>query len=465
MLVDELVTYESWDLKQVSIPARSRLYQLKPVGIRTPLVESFTGYIERLAEAHCIHPDVLISRTITPLLKQIFLKSRTSRELHSLFERATAINGTGNIALDLVQALQNLTLLKDLDLLTLLFWAEVIPTRNLFRPQSAWCPVCYEEWRLTKQIIYKPLIWTIKSVQVCPLHKIYLCLQCHHCHQQLPLLSWRSRPGYCFKCGGWLGMNLATKSSSELMDRLTLSQEELQWQTWIVEVIGELISSTLSFNSSPGKEEIAQSLSLLIDRVTDGNIAGFARLMGIPKNTVWMWQTGKALPVLDMLLKICYRLEISLLDLLKPKQLSAKYCTKISHKTIQRSPTLRASPKLFDADQVQEALLAILANDKEPPLTMEEVAASLGYNRRTIFRNFPDLCRAVSAKYRIYAKVCHTEKMQQSCREVQQIVINLHNQGEYPSEARVSKIMTHPGYLRYKQVRAALNETRREIGV
>ncbi|WP_445633956.1 Helix-turn-helix domain-containing protein [Nostoc sp. DSM 114161] len=465
MLASALETYESWDLKKLSIPSRSRLYQLQPVGIRTPMVESLTGYIERLAEAHCVSPDVLISRTITPLLKQIFLKSRTSRDLRSLFDRATAINGTGNIAIDLVQALKNLTLLKDLDLLTMLFWAEVIPTRNLFRSQSAWCAVCYEEWRLTKQVIYKPLIWTINSVQVCPLHKRYLCLQCHHCQQKLPLLSWRSRPGYCSKCGGWLGMNLPVKSSSELINCSTLSEEELHSQTWIVEVIGELISSTLFFNSPPVKEEITKSLSLVIDIVTDGNIAEFASLIGIPKNTLWMWQTGKALPVLDMLLKICYRLEISLLDLLKPEQLAAKSFTKISHKTIRRSPTRRASPKLFDANQVQEALLTILASDNKPPLTMEEVATSLGCNRRTIFRHFPDLCRAISAKYRSYGKACHTEKIQQSCREVKQIVLKLHNQGEYPSEARVSEIMTHPGYLRYKQVRAALNETRREIRV
>ncbi|MEH2302027.1 MAG: hypothetical protein V7K88_24350 [Nostoc sp.] len=102
MLASVLETYESWDLKKISIPSRSHLYQLEPVGIRTPMVESLTGYIERLAEAHCIPPDVLISRTITPLLKQIFLKSRTSRDLRSLFDRATAINGTGNIAIDLV---------------------------------------------------------------------------------------------------------------------------------------------------------------------------------------------------------------------------------------------------------------------------------------------------------------------------------------------------------------------------
>jgi len=48
---------------------------------------------------------------------------------------------------------------------------------------------------------------------------------------------------------------------------------------------------------------------------------------------------------------------------------------------------------------------------------------------------------------------------------VKQIVLKLHNQEEYPSEAPVSEIMTHSGYFRYKQVRAALNETRREIGV
>ncbi len=195
-----------------------------------------------------------------------------------------------------------------------------------------------------------------------------------------------------------------------------------------------------------------------------GSLLGL-RLMTIPKNTLWMWQTGKALPVLDMLVKICYRLEISLVDLLKPEQLTTKSFTKISHKTIRRSPTVRSSPKPFDANKVQNALLTILESENKPPLTIEEAAKHLGYNRRTIFSHFPDLCRAISAKYRNYGKVCHTEKIRHSCREVRQIVLKLHNQGEYPSETRVSETMTHPGYLRYKQVRAALNETRREIGV
>ncbi|MGI2909472.1 hypothetical protein AABK37_40400, partial [Hassallia sp. VBCCA 56010] len=92
MLANGLVTYEFWDLKKLSIPSRSRLYQLEPVGIRTPMVESLTGYIERLAEAHCVPPDVLISRTITPLLKQIFLKSRTSNPSCGLWNTNLLLN-------------------------------------------------------------------------------------------------------------------------------------------------------------------------------------------------------------------------------------------------------------------------------------------------------------------------------------------------------------------------------------
>ncbi len=49
MLASVLETYESWDLKKVSIPSRSHLYQLEPVGIRTPMVESLTGYIRKIS--------------------------------------------------------------------------------------------------------------------------------------------------------------------------------------------------------------------------------------------------------------------------------------------------------------------------------------------------------------------------------------------------------------------------------
>lgn len=43
MLVNELTTYESWEFKKQTLPHRSRLFQLEPVGLNTPLVESLTA--------------------------------------------------------------------------------------------------------------------------------------------------------------------------------------------------------------------------------------------------------------------------------------------------------------------------------------------------------------------------------------------------------------------------------------
>lgn len=61
---DNLEIYDSCDLNKPSIPPRSRLYHLEPIGIGTPYVESLTSYIARLAEAHCLTPKLLLEREI-----------------------------------------------------------------------------------------------------------------------------------------------------------------------------------------------------------------------------------------------------------------------------------------------------------------------------------------------------------------------------------------------------------------
>jgi len=43
---------ESWDLTVPDVPPRARFYSQEPIGIGTPLVESLTSYLLRLAEAH-----------------------------------------------------------------------------------------------------------------------------------------------------------------------------------------------------------------------------------------------------------------------------------------------------------------------------------------------------------------------------------------------------------------------------
>jgi hypothetical protein len=51
-----------WETQAFDVPSRSRLYSLAPVGIGTPHVESLSGYITRLAEAHVLSVGDLVGR-------------------------------------------------------------------------------------------------------------------------------------------------------------------------------------------------------------------------------------------------------------------------------------------------------------------------------------------------------------------------------------------------------------------
>ncbi|MBE9207605.1 hypothetical protein IQ244_13955 [Nostoc sp. LEGE 06077] len=92
-------TDKSYSLKQPSIPQRSRLYQIEPISIGTPLVESLTGYIARLAEAHSLFPGVLLERELAPVVK----KTYGSTNLSKIYPFTGALNGTGVMAIELGQ--------------------------------------------------------------------------------------------------------------------------------------------------------------------------------------------------------------------------------------------------------------------------------------------------------------------------------------------------------------------------
>jgi len=185
------VTYENWNLEPPLCPLRSHLYSLEPCGIGTPQVESLTGYIARMAEAHCVLTATLISQEFASLSKP----SQGRSYLHDMSSRTEALNGTGRMAKNLVEMLEGLTLRNDLRFLTLLFWADVLPKRGLLRRTRAWCPACYHQWRTKGQAVYEPLLWTLQVVAICPDHQQHLVFQCPHCQRQLPLLAWQSRPG------------------------------------------------------------------------------------------------------------------------------------------------------------------------------------------------------------------------------------------------------------------------------
>src|SRR5207302_8900593 len=99
--------YEMWNITSPDLSPCSRLYSLEPIGVGTPLVESLTGYIARLAEAHCVSTGVLYRKEIDALTgKGDIFTCRV--EGHAGYSTHN-INGRGVPAADFVRALESLT--------------------------------------------------------------------------------------------------------------------------------------------------------------------------------------------------------------------------------------------------------------------------------------------------------------------------------------------------------------------
>ncbi len=230
---------------------------------------------------------------------------------------------------------------------------------------------------------------------------------------------------------------------------------------WVASAVKDLLAVTPTPKFPCGKRRVAQALNFYVDQVTEGNIAELARRLGVPKNTLWLWYNGSNLPTLESLLQICRCLNTSPLDFLTGE------LQILSQEQLALPPLLECKPKakarVFDSAylrDLQQKLQELLSSDKTPPLSMKQTAKQLGHNSRTIYRHFPDLGHQISAKYDDYQNARYLAAIEQACKEVHRVVLELHAESIYPSEARVSERMNKPGYLRYKKVRAVLREAK-----
>ena len=456
MVVRPYSNEELWSPDPYQLPKRSRLNHIIPVAVGTPFVESLTSYITRLTQSHSISISILMTRELAPLLSKYYIQNGSKKGLSTLFHRGAAINSTGELAQLLVDSIEKLTLKQNLSALTLLPFRDFLSSKELLHQTKAWCPNCYEKWRGSKKTIYEPLLWTLKDVEVCSHHNRPLQTVCFNCDRQIPWLHSKSRIGYCPYCDRWLGNSIHTTE-------IVFSQEDLRRNIWISNTLGELIACSGEPTLVPQKDNIAQAIREIINITHQGNIACFAKSFKLPKNTVWMWYKQKSVPKLKFILNICYCLDISLLSFLKLEKAAFESLEINCQKLTNTVRIKRVSPKDFDSEKIENALQTILNSQHIPPPTMKEVAKRLGFDRRIISEHYPELCKAISAKYRRYQNQIRAIKIEECCEEVRQAVSVLHQKGEYPSEARVSRLISQPGYFRYKKVRMALKQAKSKL--
>jgi transcriptional regulator with XRE-family HTH domain len=464
MGADDRVLYDSWDLTRPAIPPRSRLFHLEPLGIGTPANESLTGYVARLAEAHGVLARQLVVHEILPLLGRPHLAETRDPNLLSAFWRneTRALNGTRSLARSLVRALESLTGRRDLRFLTLLPWTAVLPVQQLQRPARAWCPTCYAAWRQAGHPVYEPLLWTLAPVTACPRHRRRLRSVCPDpdCGRTAPPLASWSRPGYCARCGGWLGD--AESIAPDAPDALT--GEELPAHAWIEQAVGELLVAAPDLPCSPSREQLVRAIDASVDRIAGGNRRAWARTLGLRMETVACWAGGRTIPSLGLLLRVCSALGTTPLRFLRgdvggPDRPTAR---PLSVPGVPRRPRwARPEPH---RQAMRCALEAILAGEEEPPPSLREVAQRLGETTAYLRRHLPDLCRAISERHLREQMRQGSQSRERLRDEIRQAAYRVHAQGRYPSTHRVAQLLNQPVAIRSKPARAAWREVVQELG-
>lgn len=394
--------YEGWEPGLVDLPPRSRLYSLTPIGIGTAQAECLTSYLMRLAAAHCLSPGTLYQHVIYPLMRAEFAdpgeQSRPgSLGVAGIIRAAHCWNGVHKSASNLVRALECLTCVKGLHLLTWLPWKTVLSRHLPLRIQRAWCPHCLPQWRGEGQTIYEPLLWTLQLVRICHVHDCALVEVCPCCQRNLKTLTSNVRAGYCSRCQQWLGYSGEDQwSSAGLRGR-----SQLQEQRWIVENLGELVTRAPGLSNSPSPQSINEPLGELISRLVKGTAPAVADLIGVRNKIISFWQGGRSIPKLEFILKFCYRLDLSVADFLTAMIGRLGCGTQIDATQLQSPevPTTREAVAAWEAN-VRRTLEAALVEDPPPPLS--EVAGRVGYaSTGPLYGKYGGPSRRIAARYRM----------------------------------------------------------------
>jgi hypothetical protein len=361
------------------------------MGVGTPMIESLSSYIVRLASAHCVTVGTLVGTEIAPLINKPYLTGRRSATISTQFSYISrAVNSFGVTAIDWVNALQKLTLRQDLRFLTLLPLKGVLTDNKLLHKVRVWCPNCYEEWRQNDKPVYDPLMWSIRVVTVCQTHKRHLIDKCVHCEKQSPALSCNSQAGFCRHCNLWLGV---TSLPILAEDRL-LTCSEFKWQSWVIDHLGTTFIEMFRAASPLEAKVIRQLIFICLQRTTRGDVQAFVRrFSSFSYAAMFTWLQGYVLPELERLMMLCYQTEVSMKDVLFGRE----SIDNISQGSFPVPLKNSYHVSTTDVARMAAALRSML--DEDPPPSQKETATRLGCHVTTIKKHLPHLFSLVQSRY------------------------------------------------------------------
>lgn len=372
------------DLKVWCRDNLSKFFYQEPCGAASGLHESLPSFLQRLAERHAVPNGPFFLQTVhpEPVPSSGSLLGGHSRSL--LAGKGYAEQVAHVVARECCEE-------KVLRLIQGPLSQHVALFRDL-RDVTAWCPSCLSEWAKEKKTIYRPLLWSLRSVKVCPRHKIVLQERCPHCAKTFHHFASTSWSTTCSACG------------KSLLDG-PRTYKRVGFDAFAAKAICELLNwgwqcSDADFQPGQFKLNIQQA----IDAV--GGEYCLSSIIGLSRAVIHTWRREERRPSLQGLVHLSYSFNIPIRSWLKDA-LTNENISSPKPRTIPATALNQRHPSLT---AVRHRIKAILGDSNSVPVSLTEMARQLHTTSYRLYRDCPKLAARIVERYAEYRKLQKVNK-------------------------------------------------------
>jgi hypothetical protein len=411
------------------LPARSRLFALKPIGLGTGRSEGLISYLIRLAGAHSVSPRRLIRSEFhninpdspRPWWDPFFTKN------------GKTVNGLNRYSRWFAETTAELTRVPDVRFLTLLPLQGLLPPfgMGLIVPHPRWCSSCFAAMRESRTETYQPLVWSFDLYRSCSIHQQPLIDRCPACGKHQYIFPSYPGIGFCTHCRGWLGrMQNDAPAAPPLVQ-------------WVAQALETIVAALPRLEALADRELFMRLVMEAVTRFADDNPSHFCRNIGLPQLSRKRWKIQNGRPSLPHWLGIAYGVGVGPVEFLEGafrRFPEGSPLQKLPEKLEPRAERLELSAS--ERENIEKEMNRIVA-EQAGEVSIAMICRKFRLKRTYLIYHWPALCRTISSRHKETVRAKTRLKLAENCKKTEETVDALIEQGIYPG---------------IRKMRAALNE-------